>query len=157
MDEETKKKLIKLGIWAAVGIAGFFAVRALLRRFGLVQSRAERLASGGTYDQAQRLMDDINASKVIAENATISTQRAAQLATQIEKAWGVFNDDEDAVYNAFNALNNEADLMLLISAYGIRKDEDLARAVLSRMSESERAKIAQILGAKKIDASVFFN
>lgn len=157
MDEETKKKLIKIGIWAAVGIAGFFEVRALLRRFGLVQSRAERLASGGTYDQAQRLMDDIEASKVIAENATISTQRAAQLADSIEKAWGVFNDDEDAVYNAFNALNNEADLMLLISAYGIRKGEDLVRAVVSRMNEKERANIAQLLGAKKIDASSFVN
>lgn len=91
----------------------------------------------------------------ILQNATISKARALQLADQIKGAWGVVNDDEKAVYNAFDQLENEADVYLLMSVYSFNpfgsKMENLQTSITSRMSNAERRKINDILISKGIE------
>lgn len=91
----------------------------------------------------------------ILQNATISKARALQLADQIKGAWGVVNDDEKAVYNAFEQLENDADVYLLMSVYSFNpfgsKMENLQTSITSRMSNAERRKINDILISKGID------
>lgn len=91
----------------------------------------------------------------ILNSATISKARALQLADQIKGAWGVVNDDEKAVYNAFEQLENDADVYLLMSVYSFNpwgsKTENLQTSITSRMSNSERRKINDILISKGIE------
>lgn len=91
----------------------------------------------------------------ILNSATISKARALQLADQIKGAWGVVNDDEAAVYAAFNELENEADVYLLMSVYSFNpwgsKTENLQTSITYRMNKNERQKINDILASKGID------
>lgn len=91
----------------------------------------------------------------ILQNATISKARALQLADQIKGAWGIVNDNEKAVYNAFEQLENDADVYLLMSVYSFNpfgsKMENLQTSITSRMSNAERRKINDILISKGIE------
>lgn len=93
--------------------------------------------------------------EAILRAATISRARALQLADMIKAAWGIINDDERAVYNAFEQLNNDADVYLLMSVYQFNpygsKTENLQTSITSRMSLNERRKINDILAAKGIE------
>lgn len=90
--------------------------------------------------------------KVVQQNATITKARASQLAEQIKSSWGFLNDDENAIYNVFKALNNEYDLALLIQVYTY-KGENLQESITKRMSQKERNKITEILYSKGIESS----
>lgn len=103
----------------------------------------------------QNELDKPATQAAILANATISRQRAIQLADQIKGAWGVLNDDEKAVYNAFEQLENDADVFLLMSVYFFNplgsKTENLQTSITTRMSNNERRKINDILKSKGID------
>lgn len=90
--------------------------------------------------------------KIVQQNATITKARASQLAEQIKSSWGFLNDDENAIYNVFKALNNEYDLALLIQVYTY-KGENLQESITKRMSQKERNKITEILYSKGIESS----
>lgn len=82
--------------------------------------------------------------------ATLSDTQIAGIATKIESAWGVFNDDETAVYNAFQMLGNKQDLVKLMRKY-YYKGETLQQSISKRMNAREINKINQILKAKGIE------
>lgn len=82
--------------------------------------------------------------------ATLSDTQIAGLATKIESSWGVFNDDETSVYNAFMALGNKQDLIKLMRKY-YYKGESLQQSITKRMSNREINKINNILKSKGID------
>jgi len=54
------------------------------------------------------------------QGATITSQQAQSLATKIWNAMKWANDDEKAIYDAFSVLQNNADVTLVVSAFGIR-------------------------------------
>lgn len=72
------------------------------------------------------------------------------LANKIDNAWGVFNDDENAIYNVFRSLSTFGDLKGLIRAYGTRHKEDLMTAIQKRLNKKEIEKINNILLNKGI-------
>ena len=84
-----------------------------------------------------------------ANTATITREQAAVLANKIKTAWGIFNDNEAAVYSVFKSLKNSSDLALLINMY-LYKGEDLVTSIQKRMNMSEIGKINEILKAKGI-------
>lgn len=109
-------------------------------------------------EQKNSITNELNKPDVqetILRNATISRARALQLADQIKGAWGVVNDDEKAIYNAFEQLENDADVYLLMSVYSFNpwgsKTENLQTSITSRMSNAERKKINDILISKGIE------
>ena len=109
-------------------------------------------------EQKNDITNELNkpeTQSAILHNATITRARALQLADQIKGAWGVVNDDEAAVYAAFNELENEADVYLLMSVYSFNpwgsKTENLQTSITYRMNKNERQKINDILVAKGID------
>lgn len=82
--------------------------------------------------------------------ATLTDGQISVLAQKIQSSWGLLNDDEEAVYNAFRALGNRQDLIKLMRVYTY-KNENLALSLNRRMSNREIAKINSILKAKGID------
>lgn len=103
----------------------------------------------------QNELDKPSTQAAILQQATISRARALQLAEQIKGAWGILNDDEKAVYNVFEQLENEADVFLLMSVYQFNpvgsKIENLQTSLTTRMNNNERRKINDILKSKGIE------
>ena len=82
--------------------------------------------------------------------ATLTNLQAAALAQKIAGAWGWINDDETAVYNAFYAIQNYQDLILVMRNYSY-KNQTLVESITKYMNQSEINKINKILAGKGID------
>ena len=54
------------------------------------------------------------------QGATITSQQAQSLATKLWNAMKGANDDEKAIYDAFAVLQNNADVAMVVSAFGVR-------------------------------------
>lgn len=97
----------------------------------------------------QSIVNESQIQDAINRNTTISRARAAQIADQIKGAWGLINDDENAIYNAIRQLQNDADVLLLITVYDY-KGENLQVSFTKRLNNRERSKINDILKTKGI-------
>ena len=103
------------------------------------------------YRIAKRTKQNIDIYTIDASNATLSNVQIAGLAQKIANAWGgIWNDNEEAVYDAFRQLNNYDDLIKLMRAYSF-KNENLQTSITKRMSNREVAKINSILASKGIN------
>lgn len=142
MNKNTIDLLIKLGVFGGVAVVAWL----ILRRLGLTQTRLEREGNTNIAETFTKI--DVENQK---QRATLTEGELRATAAKIKNAWGFFNDDEEAVYNAFNRLNNYDDLMLLIRYYGINKNKGLEDDITGKMSEREVQKINDILAKKNIN------
>jgi len=126
--------------------------------------------------EAQKLSD--KELQDLKKKGIVATKSPAQFEVMSAKINEAVNDcgtDEDAIYSVFNSLNNRADLLSLISAFGIRyyrpcaatdpisygrwifNDKsfggDLSSFLSYDLDSSEIAKINNILKSKNIDFS----
>lgn len=133
-------KIVSVAIGA---IAAALAVWILLKLKNKIVAQQNEVESIFSNEELKRATE---------QNATITKARASQLCEQIKSAWGFLNDDEDAIYNVFKQLKNEWDLALLIQMYNY-KGENLQQSITSRMSNSERRKINEILVNQGIEVT----
>lgn len=124
--------------------------------------------------EAQKLANNELAN--LKKNGIVPTKSASQfeiLSAKINEAVNGCGTDEEAIYQVFNSLNNRADLLSLISSFGIRYYRpcaatdpisytswmfnnksfggDLSSLLSYDLDNSEIAKINSILKSKKID------
>lgn len=133
-------RLTRAAIAAVAVVAAFYIIRKLQNKIKEQENSVENVFSSEQITTA------------IKQNATISKARAAQLAEQIKSSWGFLNDNEAAIFKAFEALNNEYDLALLMQVY-IHKGENLQQSITKRMSQRERNKLNEILFKKDIQVT----
>ena len=91
------------------------------------------------------------------QRQTLTDTSLRSLANRIEQAsyddnwlFGL-GTNEDKIYNAFNELNNTADLLRLKVLYGTRHNRTLDETITSELSNGERKKLNTILTNKGID------
>lgn len=151
---DNKKLIIGVVIAAAAGVAIWLTVRA-------VRKRAANTVFGSNtqnFDAIGRLSNVNSMSSEIANQATISKEKAKQLAKQIKNAWGLVNDDEEAVFNALQQINNYSDWLLLQSFYGINStitgSRDLVGDLATRLNEKELQNVNSLLYSKGIMATI---
>lgn len=142
MNAKNINLLIKLGMFGGLAIVAYL----ILRKLGLTQTRLEREGNTNIAETFTKI--DVESQKA---RATLSESELRAIAAKIKNAWGFINDDEEAVYNAFQRLNNYDDLMLVIRYYGINKNKGLEDDITARMSQSEVDKINAILANKNIN------
>lgn len=133
-------RLTRAAIAAVAVVAAFYIIRKLQNKIKEQENSVENVFSNEQITTA------------IKQNATISKARASQLAEQIKSSWGFLNDNEATIYKAFEALNNEYDLALLMQVY-IYKGENLQASITKRMSQRERNKLNEILFKKGIEVT----
>lgn len=133
-------RLTRAAIAAVAVVAAFYIIRKLQNKIKEQENSVENVFSNEQITTA------------IKQNATISKARASQLAEQIKSSWGFLNDNEATIYKAFEALNNEYDLALLMQTY-IYKGENLQSSITKRMSQRERNKLNEILFKKGIEVT----
>jgi hypothetical protein len=85
------------------------------------------------------------------ETTTLSGAKYTQLANTIYGACKGWGTDEDAIYNAFNQLNNTADYLKLENVFGLHDGHNLDWWMRSELSNRERKQLNDILANKGID------
>lgn len=145
-----KPKQIKTLLLIGAGVVAFLVLRKKLNDWGLFGTGKKAQS-----EIAQLLAED--ESQQVMEAATITGVEADRIATNIKNAWGILNDDEEAVYASLQKLHTLADLLLVIEKYGyyqpniLIQGEDLVTSIQARMSKKERAKCNEILKTKGIN------
>lgn len=130
---------------AAFVIGGFI----LVKKTGILKSKKERQAEA----QAETdIVDTINEDQV-KQKKTLSDEQITAMANAIRNAWGVFNDDESAIYGQFSKCNNIYDIYALVARYGTYKGRTLEEDLRSRLSNKEVEHINSILRTKSINFS----
>lgn len=84
------------------------------------------------------------------EHPTLSTVTYTALANKLYQAFKGLGTDEDAIYKVFNQLNNTADILKLVSVYGIKDGHDLDWWMRSELNRWELKKVNAILSNKSI-------
>jgi hypothetical protein len=65
--------------------------------------------------------------------------------------WGPVNTDEKAIKNVFSKMNNNADVLKLIAAFGIRDDWGLSKWLTYELDDDEKEKnVNSVLRSKGI-------
>lgn len=75
--------------------------------------------NGGQQDDDQN--DDQGGGNT---DATISDTKATSLANKLEDAMGIYGTDEQAIIDAFNQMQNDADVALVYQKFGLRPYTD---------------------------------
>ena len=129
---------------AACVVAGIIVYRKVYSKY-----KQKIVGSSNVAD----MVSSNSSQKIIQNNTTKSEAQLKSLASKIKNAWGILNDDEEAVYSAFRQINNYADLMQLFYYYGDRgiRNRGLEEDIQKKMNKKEIAKINTILQQKKID------
>lgn len=76
---------------------------------------------------------------------SFSKSEYASFADQIEVAIYGFGTDEDTIYNVFNQMNNDLDIVQLEKAFGVRDGQSLASWLTGDLSSDEIDTINGIL------------
>jgi len=97
-------------------------------------------------NDAQSGTDDIG-SKSESKLTDGRKSRLKILAQQIKNAWGIpylTNDNENAVYSAFNEVKNQDEYYTLRMYYGVEDGNDLKSILQDKLSDSEYLKCETI-------------
>lgn len=105
--------------------------------------------------------------EALASQGVVTTMSATQVSAYANALVTAFDDcgtDEDYIFNVFSKMQNKADVLALITVYGIRSykgcfdgdylsthDRNLAQALTSELSTRDLATVNQIIAAKGID------
>lgn len=143
------KKIIQYVALAAAGLLIYIYIK---KNFGGIFGKSGKEAK----TEITELLE-ADTSEQVQGKASISSVQASQYAARIKGAWGVFNDDEEAIYSVIGQLHNLADLFLVIEKYGyyqpnaLSAKEDLPTSLTKRLSGKELEKVNSMLTERGIN------
>jgi hypothetical protein len=147
--------VVGVGILVYIGFKVFKSVSGTVQG-KVTPDKANKQEDQGWNNEVERLNQNP------ATKATISAAQASSFANSCHAAIDGYQTDEDALYNVFSNLKNNADFALLMSAYGSREVSSgawnpepnftgtLTGAITSECDATEKAKLNQILQSKGI-------
>ena len=155
-----KNNTVKIVVYVAGGVMLFLVARKYLKKWGLIEDKdKQRQEKEREQSELYNLLAADESAQVQGQ-ATITKTEARKYANQIKAAWGVLNDDEEAIYNVFNRVRNLADILYIIDEYGIYKPNalvtgrDLVSDLRARLSAAEIKKINEIITSKGINYTI---
>lgn len=137
--------------WALIAAAAYILYRQLTKKKGGGLLNREPQTS-----ELTELLEQDESGK-IQGTATITPTKAANMANRIKGAWGLWNDDEEAIYQVFQEMRSLADLLLVTEKYGyyqpniLEASEDLAASLRKRLSKKELSKVNEILKERGVN------
>jgi len=138
MNKELIEKII---VMALPIIVVLFIIYLVAKKFGLVKSSESIKAD---KEKAKNL-DTLKQAKYFnplyyqnIANKPLGELEAKEIAKDIYDAWGVFNDDEPAIYSAFGKLSNKTNISQLAEVYYNQYKKDLRSDLLNGLSDSEQ-------------------
>lgn len=132
----------KIALYAGIAIIIICVALFLWKKSGkLVKNKLTEAA------QERQLNIEINES-----NVSLSDTEINNLVAKLKSAFGKYGwaTDEDAVYDAFEAVNTKDDVLALVRAFAVQDDHTLNEWMNEELSSSEMQHVQEILTAKGI-------
>ena len=157
-----RKMKITIGLSLVFGVGGFIAYRGIERR-NIIKALLKELDSknGGdifySYGDLRDFKNVLNGNPYMSwvknktkgsdliyltRNAITSKRKA------IDNAFGVVNDDEDAIYNILNSVNDLFEIAQISQSYKEHYGKSLYAKLINDLLNSEQDKVYEILKSK---------
>lgn len=147
------------GVIAVGGLAVvYFAARGIWKR---IRTNIDRQQDLRVAQDSKRELQQLERQGI---RRTLSDSQLEAFSQKLVQAFDSCGTTEESVYSIFRSMKNKADVLALISIYGIRKydqcnmtegfgdnEYSLPRAMESELDASETKIVNDILAAKKID------
>ncbi|WP_222166851.1 hypothetical protein [Edaphocola aurantiacus] len=164
MDKQALKNLFTgLPLWAkgilALVVVGVVVLIALKAK-GILETITRKLTAKKAVTEVKNELKDLEAQ---GQKPTYTISQFKVMCDKLWQAMDGMGTDEDAIYDVFGMMKNDADVLMLISTYGTRDIDDadalwknvksltLTQALASDMDRSEIGKINSILATKQIN------
>lgn len=108
-------------------------------------------AAGGFDDLKRTALNPSYYTNIISQGIKPRALKASELKAygkQIKDAWGIFDDDENAVYGAFRGMASKFQVSQVASFYGKAYKEGLFDKIKSKMGPSEQETVYKIISVK---------
>lgn len=107
--------------------------------------KKEKAVKENIYNIANEMgIFDVNLWKQYPDRM-ISDNTAVRIADQIYNAWGFWNDDEEAVYSAFNLITDPAQVSRVSDVYSKLFKADLYTDLTTKLSKTEFYNVMKII------------
>ena len=135
-------------------VAGYFVIKPILEKLGIKESAEQKETKEKLKEQEIKLniwgglptMVKAAGNKKTLKVLTVAG--ADSYATQINKSFSVFGDDEEQIFGVFRNLRYKTQVGSLVTAYFKLYKKDLLTELKSRLSESEFNTIINIIETK---------
>jgi len=118
-------QLVKAGLITLGGIAGFFGIRAIVKKLGKPPGRDLVVSTKSDVDKILEKNASLPPDMQILPTYTPSQMKT--FADTIERAMKGPGTNEKVVNYAFSQMKNDIDVMLLIESFGVRDDDNLSQ------------------------------
>jgi hypothetical protein len=126
------------------GIGSIVLFRQISNIAGFVRQTGQNIQTGAELEQWQN----------VGQSPSYQNTQYQIFADSLSAAmayWGPVNTDEKAIKNVFSKMNNNADVLKLIAAFGIRDDWGLSKWLTYELDDDEKEKyVNQVLRSKGI-------
>lgn len=100
---------------------------------------------------SNEVVDRVN-KEIDLSQLTLTAQQSNSMATALEEAMSTwFGTDEQTIYDTFAKCKTRSDVLAVIGAFGVRKDQDLSGWLHSDLDNSEMKILNNLLLNKGID------
>lgn len=122
----------------------YFAGRKIMQSFGLVSDPTE--TRNLTQLETENYFDPDYYKQFLANSPLILTDNDTKnYIDKLYNAYGIFNDNEAAVYGVFEALKTKSQVSWLSGKFFIKYGVSLKEYLRSFLNDSEMAKVASII------------
>jgi hypothetical protein len=129
---------------AGTGIGAIVIFRQIGKITGFIKQTTQNIQTSGELNQWEN----------VGQTPSYQNTQYQIFADSISAAmayWGPANTDEEAIRNVFKKMNNNADVLKLIAAFGIRDDWGLSKWLTYELSDEDKEKyVNQVLRSKGI-------
>jgi hypothetical protein len=139
------KVLITAGLVVGVGtLAYFLLARPILTKLNIIDSRDDKKAKKFLEKAHQDGFFKPTYYKQNESKITLTTTNAKLIAKYINDSWGLFNDDEEAVYANMMFIKTKEDLSFVSYWYSQRAGASLLDDLYKKLSSKEFLRIEMI-------------
>lgn len=138
----------KLLIYIGITVVILIVIYLVLKRVGLIKTRVEKQAIA----EKKKINTDRKIIQTLVSRSDyfkpsfyknrpigelISEGEAKKYAEQIEDSWGLLNDDEEQIFDAFRALTSKAQVSQVADQYSKEFKADLAGELIDKLGKKE--------------------
>jgi L-fucose mutarotase/ribose pyranase (RbsD/FucU family) len=141
---------------AGLIVGGYFVGKSILEKLGLKESAEDAATKAKLKNQETKLniwggVTSLQKAAGTRKAIQVLTKAGAEFyAKQINKAFGIVNDDEQAIYGVFRQLRFKSQVASVVTAFFNLYKRDLLTTLKSKLSESELAEIINIIETKPL-------
>lgn len=149
---------IKIGLIAAGVAVGIFVIYKIGQKIGIFESRASINQENNlsNYWLTPKPFNNYKKKTGFKIQKEIENGVIDNLVSRIKEAKGIFNDDEDAIYNLFRGMQSKMQCSAIAYYFERRYSENLSGFLATFLNSAEIEKIVEIIKTKPENIKGFY-